>query len=208
MQAERRHNLSVEVGASMAYTTPLAVKAYLGIDGASDNALLLTLCSAAQKWIENRCERVFEAAADTTQYCDAIRDVQGPTLWFSNEVCAITSIVNGDGQTITSDKYVTEPRNLVPFYGVTLKSFSGLLWWYTINPENAIAVTGRYAYSITAPDDIAQAATRLVAYMYRQKDSQVFDTTAEPGMGVITVPQGIPRDVVQMLAPYKRMTTT
>jgi hypothetical protein len=44
----------------------------------------------------------------------------------------------------------------------------------------------------------------LAGYYYRQKDAGVFDTTAIPDMGVIQVPQGIPRDVQLILNPYRK----
>ena len=39
-------------------------------------------------------------------------------------------------------------------------------------------------------------------FKYRQKDAQVFDVTAVPDAGVITVPQGIPADVKRILRSY------
>ena len=67
-----------------------------------------------------------------------------------------------------------------------------------------VSVAGTWGYSATPPDDIIHACIRLAAYYYRQKDAQVFDTTAMPEQGVITVPQGIPRDVKLILEPYIR----
>ena len=44
----------------------------------------------------------------------------------------------------------------------------------------------------------------MASYFYRQKDAQVFDVTATPELGTITVPAGIPADVRILLDPYRR----
>ena len=47
-------------------------------------------------------------------------------------------------------------------------------------------MNGSFLALYIAPDDIKQACVRLTAYLYRQRDSQVFDVTAIPDAGVIT----------------------
>jgi len=68
-----------------------------------------------------------------------------------------------------------------------------------------VYISGKWSYSSSAPDDIVHACVRLSAYYFRQKDAQVFDVTAIPDAGVITMPQGIPADVKLMLEPYRRI---
>ena len=180
---------------SSSYTTTAAVKTYLGISGSGDDTLFGTLGLAAQKIIHAYTGRTFAAAADSTQYLDAVRDVDGLTLRLPADLCAITSVTNGDGVAVAAASYICEPRNATPWYALTLLASKGLVWEYTTDPENAITIVGRWAYSTTAGYDIVQAATRLTAWLYRQKDSQVFDVTAQPDMGIITVPQGLPRSM-------------
>jgi hypothetical protein len=187
----------------MSYTTVAAVKTYLGITAATDDALLGTLLVGAQGWIESKTGRVFECATDTTRYVD-YANVDGLTLRLPWDLCQITSISNA-GVAVLATSYVTEPRYATPWYALTLKASKGLAWQYLTDPQDAISITGRWAYSLSAPDDIAQAALRLTAFLYRQKDAQVFDVTAQPDMGIITVPQGLPRDVKLLLAPYGKV---
>lgn len=59
-------------------------------------------------------------------------------------------------------------------------------------------------YLYQPPADVVQFVTRWVAYMYDQKDTGVYETTAMPGAGVIQVPQGIPKDVKLAMAGYMR----
>lgn len=191
----------------MAYTTAADLKTYLGITASTDDTLLTALIARAQKAIDMRCARIFEASGDTTRYFDAVRDTDGYYLYFDEDICAITTITNNldngtGGVIVTSSQYVTMPRNTTPYYGVELKSSAGISWDYTSDSQSAISVAGRWAYSTSAPADIVMACTRWAAYMYRQKDAQIFDVTAIPEAGIIQVPQGVPRDVDQMLMPY------
>jgi len=189
----------------MAYTTATAVKAYLGETGTDDDALIETLVGAAQAWIDNHTGRTFEASADATRYFDcASPTVDGRRLYLDRDLCAITSITNGDGAEVAATEYVTQPRNDAPYYAIDLLGSKGVVWRAGDDAENAIAIVGKWAYSASASTVIEQACTRLAAYLYRQKDANVFDTTAFPEAGVITVPQGMPRDVRLMLAPYVR----
>lgn len=189
----------------MPYTDNTTLKTYLGITGSGDDALLTALIARAQAAIEQHTHRVFEASADTTRYFDAWRDTDGFLLTFDEDICAITSVTNGDGTTVTSGQYVTEPRNRTPYYAIRLRSTNGMVDWVenaTNGPENAIAVEGKWAYSTTPPADIVHATVRLAAFYYRQKDAQVFDVAAIPGAGVIQLPQGVPADVQNILRPY------
>lgn len=189
----------------MAYTTPALVKAYLGISATTDDVLLGTLIAGAQAWIERKTGRVFECSVDTTRYLDAIDNVDGDTLLLPWDLCAITSITSG-GIAVASSQYVTQPRHATPWYALRLKTTATSTWTYTTGPEDAIAILGRWAYSLSAPEDIMQACKRLASYLYRQKDASTYDTIAQPDMGIITVPQGMPKDVSLLLASYGRQT--
>ena len=194
----------------MAYTTAALVKTYLSVTGTGDDALLTTLAGAAQAWIDAFCSRTFEAAADTTRRYTVGRDTDGRILYLDDDLCQITTVTtdadrSGGGDVIASTDYITYPRNRTPWYMIEILSSSDYRWTYTTNAENGITILGRFAYSTTAPTIIAQAATRLTAYLYRQKDAQVFDVTALPEQGVITIPQGMPADIVKMLTPYQKL---
>lgn len=190
------------------YTSAADLKTYLGITVSTDDALLTALITRAQKAIDSHCRRTFEASADTTRYVDASYPyVNGRYLNIRRigDLCAITSITNGNSTTVTSDQYVTEPRNETPYHVIKLKDNVSVTWTYTGTPENAISITGKWAYSTTAPADIVHACIRLAAFYYRQKDSNVFESVAIPSAGVIEVPMGMPKDVSIILKPYMRI---
>lgn len=194
----------------MAYITLLDFKVqYLGIklDETDNDPLITDTITRAQKAVETYTNRVFEASADSTRTFTVGVDTDGRTLYFDKDICQFTTIkTNADngtgGTTVPSTAYVTLPRNETPYYGIKLLGSANYDWEYTDDPEAGITVLGRWAWSITAPDDIAQATLRWAGYLYKQKDAQVFDTTAMPDAGVMIIPAGIPKDVKILLEPY------
>ena len=191
----------------MAYTTAALVKSYLGISGSGDDTLIGNLVISAQAMVDAHCGRTFEAAADTTRYIDVVRNRDYRTLYLDKDLCQITTVTTnadrtGGGDVVAAAEYITLPKNSTPYYALRLKSDSDYSWEYTDDSELGVAIVGRWAYSTSAPADVAQACLRLTAFLYRQKDAQVFDVTAIPDAGIITVPQGFPADVKLMLSPY------
>ena len=190
------------------YTTLAEAKLYLGIPTATtaDDVLITSLITSAQAAIDTHCRRTFEAAADAERTFDAIKDVSG-TMLYVDDLCAITSITNGDSVVVAADEYVTEPRRTTPYYAIRLLASSGVTWTYDTDPEDAITIDGRWAYSITAPADIKQACLRLTAWLYRQKDTNAdADRPLLTGDGVAIMPSAIPSDVMTILRPYRRLS--
>lgn len=74
-----------------------------------------------------------------------------------------------------------------------------------INGTTAAAHDNGTAIYIYQPvDAIAEAVKRWAAYLYRQKDSGIFETTIVPDMGTIVTPESIPKRVQLMLNKYIR----
>ena len=195
----------------MPYTTAAAVKSYLGITSSSDDALLTTLISSAQAAIDTYTHRTFEAATDTTKYFDAEDDTsESYTMldWtpYGLDLAQITSIVNGDGATIPASAYVLEPRHYPPYYGVKLKVSSGLYFEYDNNNdhENAVAVTGRWAYSITAPIDIAEVCREITVLMYKRRDTNSDINRPVIAGNATILPAGLSAESTQILNNFRR----
>jgi hypothetical protein len=194
----------------MVYVTSTAFKQYRGITSTSTagDALIVVLIARAQAQVERYCDRVLQAPSTAaTRYYDALLDVSDDrrTLYLDDDLCAITTITNGDGETVPTTHYVPEPRHRTPYRSIRLTALADDNWTYTNAPEDAIQVLGRWGYATTAPVDVQQATIRLAAYMYAQKDASTFDVTAFPDAGVMTVPQGMPKDVRELLEPCKRV---
>jgi hypothetical protein len=169
---------------------------YLNITDNSQDVLLDQLLAEARAEIDHICARTFEAGAAATRYFDAAADVEGRTLHLDRDLWSITSIVNGDGTTLLATDYVTRPRNDPPYYAIDLKASSAQAWTYDEDSENAIAVTGVWAYSDTAPAIVSQVCRRLVELSYNQRaqggyakmkveDLEVMFTDQEPAKAAI-----------------------
>lgn len=190
----------------MAYTDNTSVKTYLGITTTTDDTFLTALIARAQAAIDSYCRQTFEASGDTTRYFDPTLDACGRTLHLDYPLCAITSVTNGDSSTVSSSDYVKEPRNVTPWRALTLKSNSSVSWTYTDTPENSIAIVGKWAYSTSAPNDIVHATIRLTAYLYRQKNNSTdLDRPVVIGDNAMLLPPDLPKDLMRLLAPYRRL---
>lgn len=193
----------------MAYPTLANIKSYIGNTLTSDDGVLDVLMAGARGFIEgpDGAGRVFDVAADATRRFDAERDVSRDrrTLYLFDDLCQLTSVANGDGSAISLADLVTEPRNEGPYYALHIKRSSSAVWTWDDAPEGAIAVTGRWGYSVTPPADIAQAFYMLVAYLYRRRDnSGGSDRPMIGDGGVLIAPASVPREVMGVLMSYRR----
>ena len=84
---------------------------------------------------------------------------------------------------------------------------SSYIWQMTNAGDNerAISVLAKWAYSLTAPDDIVAATIRLVAFLYRQRESNAdLDRAVSVGDGMVLLPGRLPADIAAILEPYRR----
>jgi len=192
----------------MAYITSTELKRYLDISGDGDDILLGECITRAQKSIEVLTGRCFEASTATRFY-----DAEPPTvsddlltLYLDDDSLSVTSITNGDDTAVASTSYVLLPANESPKYAVKLKASKGLVWTYSDDPEQAISVTGSWGYSTTADDYCKQATLRLAGYFYKEKDAQNYETAGLMEGGVMIIPQGLPRFVLDFVRARTRYT--
>lgn len=192
----------------MAYASSSDLKTYLNITSSGDDVLLADVLTRAQALIEAATNRVFEAAANSNRLFDAVADVEGAVLYLDADLASINSITNGDsGATaISSGQYVSEPRNEAPYFAIRLLDSASLAWEYSTDPENAITVNGKWAYSESAPTDIVQATVRLAAFLYRQKESNAdVDRVMHLPDGSMLLPSGLPRGVTSIIRRYRKV---
>ena len=188
----------------MAYVNYAELVNYRGNLTDGDKSLIEELIDRVTAFIERYTDRKFKADSDTTRYFDADKHVDGSQLTFDEDIASITSITNGDSTTVASSNYVTLPRNETPYYGVKLLRSSGVVWTWTNDPEDAIQVMGKWGWSTTPPNDIKHATIRLVAYLYDQKDNAGELDRPIRFDGGMLLPAQLPKDLLLMLAPYRR----
>lgn len=184
------------------YTTWAAVKTYLDISSSGDDALGADLVTRASRMIDRYCRRVFIAASATRTFDTPA----GATLFLDEDLVSLTTLTNGDGTVIAGTDYVLLAKNITPKYAVRLRETASMGWLgsSTTGEFQAISVLGSWGYSASPPDDVVQAAVRLTAWIYRQRDAP-FGQTARPEIGVIETPLSMPPDVVRILAPYVKV---
>lgn len=200
----------------MAYTTTSALKAYLGITSSADDTLLGNAIDQAYSMINTFCHRHFDPEAkhgpnDLIKYFTPLRERDGGdllddyTLNLGVDLASLTSITNGDGTAIPTNQVVLLPMNITPTNMIRIKSSSSYQWTYTDSPEGAVAIAGKWGYSLDAPDDIVVANLRLAAYLYRQREGTPdSDRAVLSADGVVLAAPRIPSDITAMLTPYRR----
>lgn len=188
----------------MAYLSVSALKTHLGISETTDDVLLEDIIDGCKSIIDGQLGMTFEAATNTSRTFDAIRDVDGYDLLLDYPLCSINSITNGDGTTVTTAQYTTEPRNSTPYFRIRLLSSTGILWTYVTNPENAITVSGKWAYSTTVPTDVAFLTRLLAQHFYRQRDNagELISTVITGGTTVL--PANLSDQVMKLAKRYMR----
>lgn len=198
----------------MAYATLANLRTYLGLDaGETGDDTLLTACiTRATARINRHTGRTFEASTQTRYFLrrNVDRDDRSLLVIDTADLLSITTLKNGDdaATTISASNYWLWPFESAsdgsPYWGIKLKEDTAVDGW-EFDTDGRVEVAGTWGYSTTAPSDIEQATLRLAAYLYRQRDSQVFETTADPVTGQMIVPPGMPKDVRDILHDYRRI---
>jgi hypothetical protein len=173
------------------------------LDGDEDD--LLTDCLLrAESQITQYTRRSFGTAQATKGWSRWTAEIVNTALYMDEDLYALDTLVNGDGQVIPVGSVWLEPRNEGPPYRI-IRLKSAYVW--TFNTDTEIAVTGAWGHSAEAPADVQQAAVRLAAYLYRQKDvGAMSDMAGQNEAGVVQIGRGMPDDVRYLLSPYRSRT--
>jgi len=196
----------------MAYITVAHFKTNLGITDSTDDAIIQVWINCAQKTIDSYTGRTFEAAADSTKKFTPLREDWGGNLWWDGvtrglqlDLCQLTSITNGDGNLIPTAAVVLLPQNMPVKTAIKIKSNTQYVWTYTGSPDESISIVGRWAYSITAPDDIVGTCYELAKYLYQNRESNPSSSQQIISAdGVALAPNEIPRTIISLMSPYVR----
>jgi hypothetical protein len=207
----------------MAYATLEEVMQEMGVlEEGINTDLLQAKIDAAQDIVENVTHRCFEADADETRLIDYSEEtVDGRTLHLPYDICQIAEVLNGDGEEVTVNEYVTTPRlrtvssgssvmpavrDAWPWYALTIKSSVSKAWTYEDDREEAISITGRWAFSVTPPAAIKAATIRLAHWLYMQKDDLRDREESEVSQdGILLLMGDLPNDVQARLLPFVRL---
>jgi len=183
-------------------------------DSDIDETRWTALIARSTAIIETYTGRKFEATAATgtsdsyqARYFDALLDVDGRILYLDKDICEIGTVTNGNAVAVSDTEYVTEPRNDTPYYAIKILTSANKDWTYTNDYENAIQVSGIWAYSKTPPDDIKHVCLRLTKWLEDQRKTDVdLDRPVLAGEGSVILPMRLPSDVLSVLNFYKKRT--
>lgn len=110
----------------------------------ADDDVIESLIEAASRRVDELTGRIFYPFIQTRHY-DIPYD---NNLWFDADLLEVTTLTNGDNNTIASTDYVLKPNNSYPKYMLGLRGVSSVTWEYdsTSSGEQVIDVLGVWGY--------------------------------------------------------------
>ena len=183
------------------YVSVANLMSWLDVDASNDEPLLDDAINAAEAMFNAATRRIFRVPAVSWRRFDAVRDVDGDTLFLDYDLVKDSQIINGDGSIVAVVDRQLQTPNSPPYWAIRILSGG---WTYSTHPADAIRVRGYWGYSLKAPQDVVQATRRLAAYLYKQKDAQTFDVASFHVGGVLVIPQGVPAGVALTIRRYTR----
>lgn len=175
----------------MGLTTVANVKAYLGVAGSADDALIENLIDRVTNFIQKYCNRKF-----TKSNYDEYYDGSGAGyLFLPNYPIVSVSLLEIDGIIKTSTDYAI----YVDAGMIRLKN--GKFSEGVLNVH--VLYTAGYS---TIPKDLEQACTELVAMKYYSRGTEKFGVTARNfgEGGTISYERTLPAEIADVLDLFKR----
>ena len=186
----------------------LRVKEYLRLTAGildADDQLLEQFIDSSEAQLEAWTGRLFSAQKQTRAY--DYPDDDPYSLFLDGDLQKVIKLGNGDGTLIPASDFAYIPANRgigndrQPAFEIVL--INGARFTYTTTPIQCIKLRGWWGWSMAPNDYTQQAVKRLTAFFYKQKDAQVFDTTAFLDGGVLVIPQGIPKYVADFISFHR-----
>jgi hypothetical protein len=198
----------------MGYVSLDEAKDFLGIGTDEDDALVTSLIEVAGALVEGYCGRVFAASTPTVRRFDCMYPTvsdRGRVLHLDGDLAHVTEVVNGDGEVIASDAYVTVPEE-GPFFALVLRPSSGKVWTFVDDREQALQVTGYWAYGrwdegggvVVPPEPVMHATREAIGWLYRSYDRSLNEAhrLQHAARGEVVLPPV----VVALLEPFRRVS--
>ncbi|NJN65461.1 MAG: phage gp6-like head-tail connector protein [Chloroflexaceae bacterium] len=198
----------------MGYVSLDEAKNFLGIGTNDDDELLANLIGVAQNLVEGYCGRVFAASAPTTRRFDCAYPTvsdRGQVLHLDGDLARVTEVVNGNGEVMPDDTYVTLPED-GPFFALALRLSSGKVWTFVDDREQALQVTGYWAYGrwdgdagvVVPPDAVVHATKEILGWLYRSYDRSLSGEGSAPDTTRGGIP--LPPVAVALLEVFRRVS--
>jgi hypothetical protein len=197
----------------MNYTTLAKVKAALGGEKVTDDALLQVKITEASRAIDRLCsapDSYFMAESVTGELCNGLVASDGVMICFPQKavVNSVTSFEYRNTPkdiwlTAAADSIVIQNKYMVSVYGEAIRkgkcfirlSYNG---GYGAESGSPAVITG-------LPEDIINAATVLAVRFYKEEKTGLSDAIGVADLGVMQYTKAFPVRVVEMMKPYKRI---
>jgi hypothetical protein len=192
----------------MAYLTVAEYKTYIrGLTQgqpdawmAAEDSLLSTFITEAQKYIETKTERLFEASTQTRYYSADYIPIANPSLLMLDaELLTVTTLTNGDATTISASDYFLHPFNTSPKTAILLKSTKS----WSFGTDGRISVAGTWGYTAAA-DATVKEMVKLIAWNIQQNRMRTNGVTLLDGGAIQVDEGGLPARVSDWLRLMKR----
>lgn len=176
------------------------------ISGSGDDTVIGYLVDGVTDWIERYCGRSFVDASGQTFYVmpSYPNVLNKRTLIIKQDLLAVTSIVNGDGETISD--YRLLPVDGPPYYKIEIDMDAGQIWNRGSDGTGIVTIEGTTGYASAVPDDVYMAFMQMVAWLYRARSSGAGGAvTTATREGLTIAPNEIPPNILLVLNLYRRL---
>jgi hypothetical protein len=188
------------------YVSLLSFREYLSSTndlGTSQDGLLQDCLDNAESQIDGYTRRNFLGTAGTYYVNRYDQAVRSQALYLREDICALVSLTNGDGQVIPVGSVWLEPRNSGPPWRMLRLHSSYVYVW---NTDSDVIVAGTFGFGTVVPPDIAEATKQLAAFYFRGKDIGPMDVSGNQDVGQVVYPRGMPDTVKMLIDKYRSRT--
>lgn len=118
------------------------LKTYLGISGTGDDTLLKSICTRASRVWDRLCRREFYESLGTERF-----DYSEPyRLRLDLDLLEVTTLTNGDGNTISASGFFLYPTRSYPKRWIELDRSGGTIFTYSATWQRCIQVLAKWGY--------------------------------------------------------------
>jgi hypothetical protein len=181
----------------MAYPVVAALKTFMGVTAAGEDANLTIALAAAVAEFERATNRIYVETTETKTFrvVDPFVTQRGRCLTLFQDLQSVTTLTNGDGIEIAAADYDLVP-GAAPYDQIILTKYSGLRFWDG-GDGTQISVAGKWGYSADVPADVLRELLVLGKYMYESSRQGVGGVVQSSGRqsGLTMIPADWPESV-------------
>lgn len=168
----------------------------------AEDAMMEEFIEEASRWIDDTTGMTFYSNSETRKFIVG-KDTEGSILWLDKPLLSVTSLTNGDGETLTADtEYILLEVGRSPYHQIKLIANGGKAWQYTTDPYiGMIEVEGGWGNYATAPLPIRSACLLMAARLWKRKDA-IFGVAGATSLGEIRMHFPQDKDVMNLLRNY------